>query len=148
MIYFVLAVLLILVAVVVLAWRVARRKRALRIFMHRSQQLTDLIVNRLFQQLDWPITAEQHSVPVADVWGHGIMAFTYDVPTPTFAVTRQQLNDALAQLAHQADIVSSDPRFAAFVLTDFWQRGGQTHLDVAFVTNAPTIEYVDDLAKV
>ncbi|WP_204123089.1 hypothetical protein [Lacticaseibacillus mingshuiensis] len=129
-------------------WRVANRKRAMRIFLLRSRQLSDHIVQRMLVALKWETPEPLAGTPVADVWGHGIMAFEYAAPTPDFGVSRKLLDQELAQLAADENIVSSDPRFPAFVVSDFWVRSGEIHFDVAFVTNAATIEYVEDVERV
>lgn len=129
-------------------WHLVRRKRAMRLFIRQSQKLCDELVTEAVRRLHWQEAHPVQSAPVADVWGHGIMAFEYVIKEPLIAATEDDLSATLTTLAQERDIASSDPRFSPFVITDFWQRDGMIHLDVAFVTNAATIEYVQDINRV
>ncbi|WP_125581002.1 hypothetical protein [Lacticaseibacillus suibinensis] len=148
MYWLILVLLLGIAAAVVIWWRIMRRRQALRLFMHHSQKLTDQIVAESLTALHWPYQPPLRSAPVADVWGHGIMGFEYETATPKITITAGQLQKQLELIANQQHIASSDPQYPAFVVTDFWQRAGVVHFDVAFVTNAPTIAYLQDIQRV
>ncbi|MFD1441842.1 MULTISPECIES: hypothetical protein [Lacticaseibacillus] len=147
--YWLLAILAVGVVLAGVIWlRIARRRRALRLFVRHSQQLTDQVVAEVLTVLHWPFDNPLHSDAVADVWGHGIMGFEYETDTPKIKITRDRLQNQLRDTAEDQHIASSDPRYPAFVITDFWERDGKTHFDVAFVTNAPTIAYLQDIQRV
>ena len=140
---FVLIIILIAAAIFVW-WRLTRRKRALTILMTHSQNVTDRVVAAALQNLD--MTPATKSTAVADVWGHGVMAFSYQVQHEP-VISREELNLALARVADQETIASSDISYPAFLVTDLWQRDGRLNFDVAFMTNQATIDYVEDLNR-
>ncbi|WP_125703169.1 hypothetical protein [Lacticaseibacillus daqingensis] len=128
-------------------WRLVASRRALRLYLRQAQQTTDQTVRRALADLEWVSAGPLVSEPVADVWGHGILAFEYVIPLPaTPNVTA--LNAALVTAAVEADIHGLDAQTPAFLVSDFWQREAQLHFDVAFVANAATAEYVMDVERV
>ncbi|WP_179395297.1 hypothetical protein [Lacticaseibacillus absianus] len=129
----------------VLLWRAVHRRQALRGYIAQAQRITDSAVAGALRQLGW--AASVASEPVADVWGHGILAFEYEVAEPADG-TVTALNAALVAVATATGQQGVDPQTPAFVVTDYWRRDGQLHFDVAFVTNAVTAEYVADVARV
>ncbi|MFD1392953.1 hypothetical protein ACFQ3L_05015 [Lacticaseibacillus jixianensis] len=135
-------------AATVLWWRIARRRQALRLLMRHSQQVCEQVVEEALTVLHWPYDKPLNSTPVADVWGHGIMGFEYETATPKIKITQEQLQNQLRDTAEQQHLKSIDPRYPAFMITDFWERGGRTHFDVAYVANAPTIAYLQDVQRV
>lgn len=128
--------------------RLARRKRAMRIMMAQSQQLSDAAVTALVKRLNWSVKLPLGSEPVADVWGHGIMAFEYELPDPEFVVTAERLNHELRDIAVASQVEVPNPTVPPFMVTDLWQRDGGTHFDVAYMVNEATIKYAQDVARV
>lgn len=147
--YWLLAILLIgVIAAAVIWWRIARRRQALRMLVHHSQVLTDQVVAEVLTVLHWPFDKPLRSAAVADVWGHGIMGFEYETATPKIKITRERLQNQLRDTAEDQGIKSFDAKYPPFVITDFWERGGKTHFDIAYITNAPTIAYLQDMQRV
>lgn len=140
-------IIFILVVCAVVWWRVRRRKHAMRFMMLRNQQLCDQDVARALTQLQWAYPDPLRSQPVADVWGHGIMAFEYALPRPKVAVDAKAFAKALrAQTASKnVDAAALAPTLD---VTDWWQRDGVVHVDVAYVVNHATREYVRDVRRV
>ena len=139
------AIILTLVAIaIVIWWRVNRRRRALTILLTHSQNVTDRVVAQALASLD--MTPAASTGAVADVWGHGVMAFSYQVQHEPL-ISREELNLALARVADEETIASSDISYPAFLVTDLWQRDGILNFDVAFMTNQATIDYVEDLNR-
>ncbi len=140
-----------LVVILVLAlgawWRIRRRKHAMRVLMLHNQRQCDRDVASALTQLAWAYPDPLRSQPVADVWGHGIMAFEYALPQPEAGITSAQFTAALRQQTgkQNATATSLTPTLD---VTDWWQRDGVVHVDVAYVVNAATREYVRDVRRV
>ncbi|MDO4903772.1 MAG: hypothetical protein Q3959_05895 [Limosilactobacillus sp.] len=139
---------LIAIIVVGILYTVVHRtmmKRATTMMRSHAQAVTDDAVNAcLYEMLSWDKTLD--SELVADVWGKGVLAFEYQ-----FAVedrpnlTRENLESALDRYAkdHKLDTANGSP--ATFVITDWWQYEKIQHIDVAYLLNEATKEYIDDL---
>ena len=70
------------------------------------------------------------------------------LPQPTINRSGDDRGSTAAWHLRQLDIASSDPALPPFVLTDFFELEGELHIDVAFITNEATIEYVRDVNRV
>ena len=69
-------------------------------------------------------------------------------PRAFSTIDQHQLADALQKAAEELDIASSDPALPPFVITDYFELEGQQHVDLAFIANEATIEYVRDVNRV
>ncbi|WP_390408396.1 hypothetical protein [Lacticaseibacillus jixiensis] len=143
MAWFGLAVIVVLCLAIIVWWRVRRRKRAMRVLTMHNQRECDDAVAAAMQSLAWTDAAKLKSLPVADVWGHGIMAFEYVLPAAP--ITKDAFAAALKQQTPQVKAAALPP---TLVITDWWTRDDQVHVDIAYVVNAATREYVDDLRRV
>ncbi|WP_262314520.1 hypothetical protein [Lacticaseibacillus parakribbianus] len=141
------AVGVVLLLALLIWYRAARKRRALRLFLTRSQQACDAAVTAALAALGWPHEPLVASTPVADVWGHGIAAFEYVMIAADSTPTRQALSQALAQAGTTAGLQAAT-RGPALVVTDFWLRDGLLHVDVAYLVNQATAEYVEDVLRV
>lgn len=118
--------------------------------MHRqNEEVLDAAVNYAIETI-LPGMPKLQSQLVADVWGKGVMAFEYSLDTKSSAYhddrfNRDVLNQALADYAHQHDLKSADPSLPALITTDWWVYQGILHIDVAYLSNEATAEYVKDL---
>ena len=137
-------IVILLIIIGFIWWRLTRRKRAMTVLLRHSQRVTDQVVTKALAQLN--LTAPAASQAVADVWGHGVMAFSYQVPSDE-PISETTLNAALAAVADDETIASSDISYPAFVVTDLWHREHKLNFDVAFITNQATIDYVEDLSR-
>lgn len=119
--------------------------RATIMLRKRAQQVTDRAVNQCLQDdLAWNRTLQ--SELVADVWGKGVLAFEYHFPAAELAaMTRERLEKELNAYANSHQL-SSDGN--CFVVTDWWQYEQVQHVDVAYLLNEATKEYVADLKKI
>lgn len=93
-----------------------------------------------------------HSVPVADVWGRGVMAFEYVIDAPGMTASdlpeiRRLLNNQLQDYTREEKIKAYEAAGPALRVTDTWLRDGQLHLDVAYLMNEATLEYLEDLRR-
>lgn len=138
-----LGLLVVLLLIVVLWWRLRRRKHAMRVLMLHHQRECDQAVQAALVTLDWPNDQLVRSEPVADVWGHGIMAFEYVLPKTT--LTQADFAQAMKAQIPTATGAELSP---TFVITDWWTRDEQLHMDIAYVVNAATREYVQDVRRV
>lgn len=132
-------------------------QRATRIVRRSAQTETDVAVTAAIQRLvnDKVLTAAESqlspSETVADVWGRGVMAFEYTLAVG-LATEHQvpqlerSLNEALASYSadHQVKAVIAG---SAFVVSDIWVYEDRLHLDVAYLMNESTVEYLKDLKK-
>lgn len=132
-------------------------QRATRIVRRSAQEETDVAVKAAVQRLvndDVLAKAESQMAPseaVADVWGRGVMAFEYTFSVGLAAQRQlthleQAFNEALAHFSadHQIKAIIAGP---AFVVSDIWVYEGRLHLDVAYLMNESTVEYLKDLKK-
>lgn len=93
-----------------------------------------------------------HSVPVADVWGRGVMAFEYVLDAPGMVTAdlpevRRLFNNELQAYAIHNQVVAFREAGPALRVTDAWLRSGKLHLDIAYLMNEATLEYLEDLRR-
>lgn len=128
--------------------------RATIILRNSARKTTDTAVRAcLHQILNDDQLVVKTSEQVADVWGKGVMAFEYSLPIEQLgkqadALSVSSLNQALNQYAKQEQILPVEGANRAFVVSDWWTYEHLLHIDVAFVMNEATKEYVRDLKKV
>lgn len=143
-----LLVLIILLAVYLVIHRLYLR-RATMIMHQQNEQVLDAAVNSSIQEI-LPGMPKCDSQLVADVWGKGVMAYEYSIDTKQQAyrddrINRDVLNQALADYATQHDLTSANPSLPPLIVTDWWVYQGILHIDVAYLSNEATAEYVKDL---
>jgi len=132
-------------------------QRATRIVRRSAQTDTDAAMKAAVQRLvQQAVLSEEESqmtpsVTVADVWGRGVMAFEYSLKVGMAAEHRlpqleAALNAALAGFSadHQIKACVAGP---AFIVSDIWVYDDQLHVDVAYLMNESTVEYMKDLKK-
>lgn len=119
--------------------------RATIMLRNRAQQTTDQAVNQCLQDdLGWDRTLQ--SELVADVWGKGVLAFEYHFPVADLAdLTKERLEQKLNDYASGHQLPEAGE---SFVVTDWWQYEYVQHIDVAYLLNEATREYVADLKKI
>lgn len=128
--------------------------RATIMLRNSARDTTDVAVRTSLRQMlgDDQLTLKT-SEQVADVWGKGVMAFEYslDMNKLGFGVGKLNvngLNQALASYANENGIQPVEGAKEAFVVSDWWTYEHLLHIDVAYVMNEATREYVTDLKKV
>jgi len=146
--------------VAVLVYEVLRRqllkRTALKIRL-KGQRITDTAMEAVLVTLKSEAVAQQvsgqlHSIPVAAVWGRGVMAFEYVLTTPGMTTAdlhevRKLLNNHLQKYAQAEQLPAWQDAGPALRVTDTWLRDGQLHLDVAYLMNEATFEYLEDLRR-
>lgn len=150
--------ILIIIALVIVAviYELVHRsliKRATLIIQRRAQTITDRVVFQALDKLIGQNNFQHHSTLVSDIWGKGVLSFEYDIQgekkhEAKFAdLTRQQMEDQLNQLAVEQQIEHLAGTKKAFRITDWWQGKKQFHMDVTYLMNEASCEYVHDLKK-
>ncbi|WP_234002769.1 hypothetical protein [Lactobacillus sp. CBA3605] len=152
--------LLIGVILAIVIYEVLRRrvlKRAAFKIRLQGQRTADAAMTTVLQQLN-SVTAAQtvsgavHSAPVADVWGRGVMAFEYVLTAPGMVRAdlpeiRRILNNHLQAYARDEQLATFQAGEPALRVTDTWLRAGQLHIDIAYLMNEATLEYLEDLRR-
>lgn len=86
---------------------------------------------------------------IADVWGKGVMAFEYMFDTPELTV--KELADIKEQLTASLAIYAKKNHLAhlegckTFVVSDIWLFAGVLHIDISYVVNDATKNYLHDI---
>lgn len=127
-------------------------KRAIRMVQHQAQVQTDRIVTSASNNL----LGENRfgdSKLVADIWGKGVMSFEYELNLQKMPseiqeqMERQAFQEALNQCAHKQGILGFHGAKEPFLITDWWVFENVLHVDVTYIMNEATAEYVHDLHK-
>lgn len=123
--------------------------RATIMLRRRAQQTTDAAVNDSLQKiLNWQTTLS--SQLVADVWGKGVLAFEYHFDCQQVDLTKlsqAELDHQLNEYSRTHQITAISKEKTVFKVTDWWKYEGILHIDVAYLLNEATEEYVADLKK-
>lgn len=146
-------VLLAVIAVIIIYIVVHRLlvNRATMILKNQAQLVTNQAVNDCLSQL----TGQSFSLSseiVADVWGKGVLAFEFHFEPNQYHLTDDQLNrekleKQLARYAKQNQVQSYEKSSTVFKVTDWWTYENILHVDVAYVLNEATREYIADLRR-
>ena len=91
------------------------------------------------------------SEKIANIWGKGVAAFEFELPAginvKNLDLIKWQTTIELQSYAKQNRLNYLDNAKNAFTVTDIWLKSERLHLDVAFMINEATSEYVSDLNK-
>lgn len=127
-------------------------KRAIRIVQHQAQVQTDRIVKATSQRLFHKIRFGDSKL-VADIWGKGVMSFEYELDLQQMPseeqerIERDAFQSALNQCAKEQSILGFNGAKQPFLITDWWVFENVLHVDVTYIMNEATAEYVHDLHK-
>ncbi|MYV04872.1 hypothetical protein [Furfurilactobacillus milii] len=133
-------------------------RRATSIVRNDAQATTESAMTSALNQFADEHTLSQNqnhftaSDTVADVWGRGVMAFEFSITVDNLQADqlptlRRPLNNALGEYAVKNHVKRLSTSHPTFVVTDLWLFEGQLHIDVAYLMNESTIEYVQDLKR-
>ena len=150
----VVAVLMLVVLLILLQKR--RRVKALKVLQSASlKQVNQALSTCLSQVQTENFDGKKYHIDnnaelLADVWGKGVMAFEYSLPGVQLSVQdlpaiRQALGALLTQYAHDQRIVGYQEE-PLFVVSDIWVLADVLHLDISYVVNRATSEYLHDIA--
>ncbi|MEY8442003.1 hypothetical protein AALA17_05115 [Lactobacillaceae bacterium 24-114] len=146
--------ILIISILVVILFVVVHRlivNRATMILRKNAQDVTQKAVNTALSGLlgyQFNLSAEI----VADVWGKGVLAFEFhfkpkELNVDLTNISPEILDKALADYANKNNIKAVNKKQSAFKVTDWWTYTQVLHIDVAYVINQPTLEYISDLKR-
>lgn len=143
--------IIISIVIVVIIYELTHRiliKRATLIVQRRAQSITDQIVFDVLNDRLNIHDCDQQSTLVSDIWGKGVLSFEYNIGTvDSVPVTRDELERQLNQLAIERNIDFFQKAPQAFKITDWWQGKKKFHMDVTYLMNEASYEYVQDLHK-
>ncbi|WP_251546991.1 hypothetical protein [Limosilactobacillus caecicola] len=146
-------VALIIVIVIYEAVHRSLLRRATMIVRQRAQTVTDQIVLPVLDEHVGLDNCDRQSQLVSDIWGKGVLSFEYNINVTTAnqalvqELSRHQLENEFNQRASQAQVSYYHEAAVPFRITDWWQGKKQFHLDVTYLTNEASFEYVHDLQK-
>ncbi|KRL99941.1 hypothetical protein [Liquorilactobacillus satsumensis] len=95
------------------------------------------------------LTIAQKTAKLADVWGSGVMAYEFQVhigQAVALKGLKKELTESLQSYAENRKLFYQGSQ--AFVISDLWQAAGILHLDITYVVNEKTKNYLQDLQKV
>ena len=143
--------IIISIVIVVIIYELTHRiliKRATLIVQRRAQSITDQIVFDVLNDKLNVHDCDQQSTLVSDIWGKGVLSFEYNIGTvDSVPVTRDELERQLNQLAIERNVDFFQKAPQAFKITDWWQGKKKFHMDVTYLMNEASYEYVQDLHK-
>lgn len=143
--------IIISIVIVVIIYELTHRiliKRATLIVQRRAQSITDQIVFDVLNDKLNIHDCDQQSTLVSDIWGKGVLSFEYNIGTvDSVPVTRDELERQLNQLAIERNVDFFQKAPQAFKITDWWQGKKRFHMDVTYLMNEASYEYVQDLHK-
>lgn len=143
--------IIISIVIVVIIYELTHRiliKRATLIVQRRAQSITDQIVFDVLNDKLNIHDCDQQSTLVSDIWGKGVLSFEYNIGTvDSVPVTRDELERQLNQLAIEKNVDFFQKAPQAFKITDWWQGKKKFHMDVTYLMNEASYEYVQDLHK-
>ncbi|HJA47537.1 MAG TPA: hypothetical protein H9792_07190 [Candidatus Limosilactobacillus excrementigallinarum] len=149
-------IIIIAVIIVGVLYEVVHRfliRRATLIVRQRAQKITDAVVFKVLDEEVGLNYCDRTSKLVSDIWGKGVFSFEYNVNLTSEKqlgekiISRDGLERRINEVAHQRAIEYYSQAQQAFKITDWWQGKKQFHMDVTYLMNEASYEYVHDLRK-
>lgn len=132
------------------------RNRTLKIVQQASKKITDaafeaMVASGVLSEFISSQNNEIHSEYIADVWGRGVLAFEYvlkvqNLTTSQLPLLTKQLSEQLNEYAHEAKLEVFYGQ-EVFCISDIWLFAGILHVDVAYIANQQTLDYLRDIQK-
>ena len=149
-----LILIILAIAIVVVIYELIHRfmiKRAIIIVQRQAQEQTDKVVAMACQQLFGKDLLTASSKLVADVWGKGVLSFEYSLDLQQHDIAdkldRKSFSQAIDKVAKDQHIIGFQGASRPFLVTDWWEFEHIFHVDVTYLMNEATVEYVHDLHK-
>lgn len=148
-------IIIIAIAIVLGIYELIHRfmiKRAIRIVQHQAQVQTDRVVYAASEAL-FGQNRFGNSRLVADIWGKGVMSFEYDIDLKQMPsesqeqMEKQTFQSTLNRCAKKEGVLGFGGAKEPFMITDWWVFENVLHIDVTYIMNEATAEYVHDLHK-
>lgn len=147
--------LILLICIALFALRRYRRGRALVVVQNASQKQVDTAIKVCLPNVktdSFDGSLHQNIIDseiISDVWGKGVMAFEYSISKIHLKVEdivpiRQQLSQQLKNYADKNNLKGYQG-MDAFVISDMWIFSDALHIDISYVINRSTAEYLHDI---
>ncbi|WP_311407110.1 hypothetical protein [Liquorilactobacillus uvarum] len=138
-----------------LSKRILRRK-ALKILQSENKKVADKAVAACLShlQMEWLMEYEGHienSKLLANIWGKGVMVFEYILPVQK--VSKKELKQFKKELNHSLSKYAEDNEIShfennpTFLISDLWFLAPSLHIEVAYISNKQTLDYLKDIDK-
>ena len=122
--------------------------RATLMLRKQAQAATDAAMAYALKQNLLQLPSMPESQLVADVWGKGVLAFEYTLKAKKVTELKEKdVERALNADAKEKHLDHLPTAAKTFVVTDWWTYEQMLHIDVAYIYNEATREYVMDLRK-
>lgn len=146
--------ILLAVIIVLIIYLVVHRvlvNHATLILKNHAEEITNKAVNDSLSKISGQHFSLSSEI-VADVWGRGVLAFEFHFIPEKYNLTKEELNrktleKQLSDYAKQNNIEAYDESDIVFKVTDWWKYEDVLHIDVAYVLNEATREYIADLQR-
>lgn len=133
------------------------RNRTLKIVQQASKKITDTALEKSLINLKSTTFApqlfldEMQSEYIADVWGRGVLAFEYSIPTKNLTtdqlpLIKEKLSEQLKLVAKQSNLEGWQGHLA-FYISDIWLFAEVLHVDIAYLANQQTLDYLHDIQQ-
>lgn len=131
-----------------------RRKKSSKIVIENGRHVVDLAMHDLVQKDEiksWGLKEVHSGKSVADVWGNLVLAYNYKFPIDHDLSDMQSKN--LKELIDSCFIEYCQQHRLfwegkpSLVVSDLWSRNSVLEIDVAYVVNLATSDYLKDLNK-
>lgn len=158
----IIGICLVVILVLLLGWLLhrSRRKRVQIMLQRNAQQTTNQAVTvtlvTLNKQYPKQFIFSKQEVAQSQVnsmiWGRGVLLFSFKIklqqPISNLLILKNRFETTLNHIALAQGLVAANQQLPPFVISDSWQQAGQWHVDVAFVANQATVNYIRDMQKV
>lgn len=146
---------IIFLIVIIVMVRRHSAKTTTSLLILNSQLPTNNAMRYAQQELDelFLIPKMVSSTLVANIWGHGVMAFEFvfeDLKVTNEKKDILLIEEKLNEYADKKNLKAYEKGNMVFKITDFWQSkvdSNNWHIDVAYIVNEVTLEYTHDIEK-
>lgn len=141
-----------LIIVILVTWYVLHRFKTRRIRKH-GEDVTVGIVEKCLDEVEqvepnWLTQSQLNVRVIGNIWGQKILVYEFSFPVEkelSLPRATEIWNAALEKIAKTEKIKPFDSRYPSFVVSDAWYREENFHLDIAYVADKQTVEYLDDM---
>ncbi|GAJ25340.1 hypothetical protein JCM15457_200 [Liquorilactobacillus sucicola DSM 21376 = JCM 15457] len=154
--FFIWLVFLIIILLVFIWGKRMLRQKALKILLSENKKITDKAVSACLPRMhaEWLQNYSddiEDSKLLANIWGKGVMVFEYILPVQQVTQKelkqfRKKLNHSLGDYAENNDVAHLEGS-PAFLISDLWFLAPSLHIEVAYISNQQTLDYLKDIKK-
>ncbi|KRM96514.1 hypothetical protein FC19_GL000808 [Liquorilactobacillus aquaticus DSM 21051] len=132
------------------------RRKALKILQSENKKVADKAVFAClsYMQVEWLKSYksnDKNSRLLANIWGKGVMVFEYILPVQK--VSKRELKQFKKELNLNLAKYAADNRIShfennpTFLISDLWFLAPSLHIEVAYISNKQTLDYLKDIDK-